>query len=154
MKNQNGLYWAKSTAIIGMLFITAAFGDTEGAQDFILGKWYTKGCQAIFDFYREGKEYRARMYPLKSPKLLDGKNPVDSLKKRNLSGIIAVAGLVYDSKKRQWTKGKIYNPRDGGTYSCYCIVKNNGKELYFRGFIGSGILGGSQIWTRANCEKN
>jgi uncharacterized protein (DUF2147 family) len=106
----------------------------------------------MFEFYRCNQEYKARMIPLEKPDLADSHNPVDSLKTRKLKGITAVSGLHYDSRKKRWANGKIYNPDDGRTYSCYCSLSPDGT-LFFRGYIGIGMLGGSQKWTREMCTK-
>ena len=66
---------------------------------------------------------------------------------------ITVYGLTYDAKKKRWVNGKVYNPQDGRTYSCWCALKKQGTRLYFRGFIGMNLLGGSQTWTREKCGK-
>ena len=121
-------------------------------NDSIIGQWYTEGCTAIFDFYRCDQEYKARMIPLKKPDMIDSNNPVDSLKSRRLHGITAVYGLTYDSKKKQWGNGKVYNPENGKTYSCNCVLTKEGT-LRFRGFLGVSLLGGSQTWTRERCKK-
>lgn len=134
------------TAIIVCLFSPDTFAQNE--SDRILGQWYTEGGKAIFDFYRSDEQYCARLIPLEKPEMLDSRNPADSLKTRKLFGITSVYGLTYDSKKKQWLNGKIYNPEDGRTYSCYCLLKNGETQLYFRGFLGVSILGGTQTWTR------
>lgn len=125
----------------------------QGTGDSIIGQWYTEGCQAIFDFYRVGEEYQAKLYPLDSLEVLDVHNPVDSLKTRSIRGLTTLSGLTYNPKKKRWVNGKIYNPEDGRTYSCYCSFRKGGTRLYFRGYIGVSILGGSQTWTREKCPE-
>lgn len=140
------------TMILFLFCFTCVLAQDEG--DSILGQWYTEGCQALFDFYRCGQEYKAKLYPLDNPEMVDSNNPVDSLKNRTLKGAITIYSLHYDSKKQRWNNGKVYNPEDGKTYSCYCSLRKRGMQLYFREFIGVSILGGSQIWTREKCTKN
>jgi uncharacterized protein (DUF2147 family) len=137
------------------LFIILAATFPAPAQvdaDAIVGQWYTEKCLAIFEFFRCGNDYRARMIALTKPAMVDSNNPVDSLRTRKVNGIVAVHGLIYNADKRQWVNGRVYNPEDGRTYSCYCTLKDDGKKLYFRGFIGVSVLGGSQVWTR-ECGK-
>jgi uncharacterized protein (DUF2147 family) len=134
------------------LFSTSIFAQPE--NDSLIGRWYTEGCQAAFDFYRDNQEYKARMIPLEKPDMVDSKNPVDSLKTRKLNGITSIYGLRYDSKGKRWANGKVYNPENGKTYSCHCSLAANGTRLFFRGYIGVSLLGGSQTWTREKCNKN
>lgn len=126
---------------------------SQSVGDKILGPWYTEKCQAIFDFHQNGNEYRAKMIALEKPGMIDAHNPIDSLRTRKVSGIIAVYGLVYYAEKQQWVNGKVYNPEDGRTYSCYCSLRDGGTRMYFRGYIGVSVLGGSQVWTRAGCGE-
>ena len=139
--------------MVGALFLSSCtLAQTSG--DSIIGQWYTEGCKAKFDFYRCNNEYKARMIPLEESDMVDSNNPVDSLKKRKpkLNGATTIYGLQYDPKQRRWLKGKVYNPENGKTYSCYCALKKEGT-LFFRGFVGMAILGGSQIWTREACKE-
>jgi uncharacterized protein (DUF2147 family) len=135
-----------------MLIYSSTSAQTEG--DTLIGRWYTEGCQAAFDFYRDNQEYKARMVPLAKPDLVDSKNPVDSLKTRKLNGMTSIYGLTYDSKGKRWANGKVYNPENGKTYSCHCSLDASGTKLLFRGYIGVSLLGGNQTWTRERCNKN
>jgi uncharacterized protein (DUF2147 family) len=148
--NRHTVNWLSGLMAV-LFFSSCTVAQTEG--DSIIGQWYTEGCQAIFDFYRCGQEYRARLYPLKKPDLVDSNNRTDSLKNRKLNGETTVFGLVYDPKKRRWGNGKVYNPQDGRTYSCQCWFVAGGTQMRFRGYIGISILGGSQTWTRELCGK-
>jgi uncharacterized protein (DUF2147 family) len=131
---------------MAVLFLSACT-VAQTAGDSIIGRWHTEKRQAMFDFYRCNHEYRARMYPLEKPDLLDTNNQVDSLKMRKLIGITTVHGLTYDSKGKRWVNGKVYNPENGKTYSCNCVVSEKGT-LLFRGFLGLSVLGQTQTWTR------
>jgi uncharacterized protein (DUF2147 family) len=130
---------------IALLLCSFIFASDE--SDKILGIWYTEKCQAIFEFYLNGHEYAGRLKPLQKPDLIDKNNPEDSLRYRKLNGITTIEGLKYDSTKKRWDNGKVYNPQDGKTYSCYCSLSDNGT-LLFRGFIGFSALGKNQVWTR------
>jgi len=115
--------------------------------DSLLGKWCTEKCEAVFDFYVDGNEYSARLYPKKYPDIIDSLNPVDSLKSRKLAGKTTIYGLVYNAAKKQWENGRVYNPSDGKTYKCNCRLRDG--DLVFRGYLGISLLGQSQIWIRA-----
>ena len=140
---QRGGWYA---SIIACLLCVPIFAQTEG--DNIIGKWCLDDRTAIFDFYRTGNEYQARLVPLSKPNLLDVNNPVDSLKKRKLSGSILVHGLVYDAQKHKWDGGKVYNPENGKTYNCNCRLAAQGTQLLFRGYLGVSVLGQTRTWNR------
>jgi uncharacterized protein (DUF2147 family) len=140
------LVWGLRTAAAVCISVSTAFSQGEG--DALLGKWFTEKRDAVFEFYRAGEEYRARLTPLKFPDLKDTKNPVDSLRGRALKGATLIYGLKYDEKKKEWTDGWVYNPQDGKSYHCYCTLKENGGELLFRGYLGVKLLGQTQVWKR------
>lgn len=125
---------------------------SQEAGDTIIGRWYTEKCKAAFDFFRSSNGYCAALVPFEKPDLIDVKNPVDSLRNRSLRGATTIYGLRYDAGQRRWHGGKVYNPENGKTYSCYCTITDRGT-MVFRGYIGVGLLGGSQTWTRNGCGK-
>lgn len=135
-----------------MLFSICVSAQTGG--DSILGVWYTERCEAAFNFSCSAQVYKASLTSPKKPDLLDSHNPVDSLRTRKLNGQTTIYGLTYDFKKKRWVNGKVYNPQDGRTYSCYCWLMDGGERMFFRGYIGISFLGGSQIWTRAKYDEN
>jgi uncharacterized protein (DUF2147 family) len=137
--------------ILGCLFSTGIFA--EPLNDSIIGKWYVEDKTAIFDFYRTGNEYRARLIPLAQPGLVDANNSVDSLKSRKLSGATIIYGLSYNTKKNRWDGGMVYNPENGKTYFCHCMLSSAGAQLLFRGYLGVSILGQTQTWTRVTCGR-
>ena len=122
--------------------------QAAGPADGLTGRWYTKGNEAIFEFYREGNSYCGRLLPLKRPDIIDSLNPVDSLKSRKLAGITAIWGLRHNAEKQCWEEGCIYNPSDGKTYRCTCRLLDGGKQLEFRGYLGIRALGQMRRWTR------
>jgi uncharacterized protein (DUF2147 family) len=128
------------------LFFTSI--SAQPVNDSIIGKWCLEDKTCIFDFYRTGNEYRARLVPLAKPDIVDTHNPVDSLRNRRLSGATLVYSLVYDAKKNRWDGGRVYNPENGKTYMCHCTLAAGGTKLLFRGYLGISILGETRTWTR------
>jgi hypothetical protein len=45
-----------------------------------------------------------------------------------------------------WSQGKIYDPKNGKTYSCKMTLEGN--ELKVRGYVGFSLLGRTTVWTR------
>ena len=137
---------------IALLFFAGGTVAEERPGDALIGKWYTQCKKAIFDFYREGDEYRARLIALALPDLIDSLNPVDSLRLRKIAGATTIRGLFYNPEKRRWQGGTIYNPSDGRTWSCNCRLLDGGKMLQFRGYLGISALGQTQVWTKTQNE--
>jgi uncharacterized protein (DUF2147 family) len=51
--------------------------------------------------------------------------------------------------KDEWEDGKIYDPKNGKTYSCYIEFKDETKNLLkVRGYIGFSMIGRTTYWTR------
>jgi uncharacterized protein (DUF2147 family) len=144
MNERYGNVW-HTVMVIGLLS-ASLFAQSEG--DSIVGKWYVEDKTAIFDFYRTGNHYRAKLIPLAKPDMVDTNNSVDSLKNRPLSGATLIYDLVYDTKKKRWDGGRVYNPENGKTYLCHCSLAAGGTQLLFRGYLGVSILGQTQTWTR------
>jgi uncharacterized protein (DUF2147 family) len=68
------------------------------------------------------------------------------LKGQRLFGLRILWGLSKDGD--QWTGGEILDPDNGKTYRCSLTVKDGGKKLRVRGFIGFSLLGRTQYWLR------
>jgi uncharacterized protein (DUF2147 family) len=47
-----------------------------------------------------------------------------------------------------YTEGTILDPKDGENYRCTLTLKEAGRRLEIRGFIGLPLLGRTQVWTR------
>lgn len=52
------------------------------------------------------------------------------------------------SKKNVYTGGTIMDPKSGKEYSCKLTLE--GTKLKVRGYIGSPLLGRTQVWHRVN----
>ena len=58
--------------------------------------------------------------------------------------------ILYGLKKggKEWSGGKILDPKNGKEYKCYIQVQDSGKKLKVRGFIGFSFIGRTQYWYR------
>ena len=68
------------------------------------------------------------------------------LKGQRLLGLRILWGLSKDGD--QWTGGEILDPDNGKIYRCSLTVKDGGRKLRVRGFIGFSLLGRTQYWLR------
>ena len=135
------------------LFIFAA--DKSKEQDSILGNWQTGNKLAKVQIYKSGDKYFGKIIWLKEPNDKEGKpktdilNPDKKLQQRPLMGLLMLKDFVYD-EDYVWKGGEIYDPKSGKTYSCKITLKDNGKTLNVRGYIGISLLGRTDVWTRAD----
>lgn len=68
------------------------------------------------------------------------------LKGHPLVGLRIVWNLRQD--RDQWSDGEILDPDSGKTYRCSAALKDGGKKLRVRGYIGFSLLGRTQYWLR------
>lgn len=78
---------------------------------------------------------------------LDAMNPDESLRTRSIEGITILKNFKMTAKNR-WTRGTIYNPRNGNTYHCILKISVDQSVLRIRGFMGFSWIGSTTIWTR------
>jgi len=71
----------------------------------------------------------------------------DDRKGKPLIGLNILRGLHQDGN--QWDGGEILDPETGRTYRCSMRVKDGGRQLVVRGYLGISLLGRSETWRRA-----
>ena len=75
----------------------------------------------IIEIYKSGGKYYGKIVWSRR------KHPLDVHGDgKSLLGRVILSGFVYDGDNT-YTGGRIYNPRDGKTYSCKLEVQQNGK---------------------------
>jgi uncharacterized protein (DUF2147 family) len=141
------------TTITGLFLAGLLFG--QGTGDKVLGKWYTPDKETILEVYKESGKYFGKIVWLKEPNEEDGtpkvddKNPEPKLQSRHILGLVNLNDFIYDAKEKEWSDGKIYDPKNGKTYDCYMWMDND-DELTIKGYImGMRWLGRKETWTRA-----
>ncbi|MBN2828768.1 MAG: DUF2147 domain-containing protein [Candidatus Cloacimonetes bacterium] len=127
-------------------------------SDDILGYWVTEDARSVVEVYKSGNEFEARIVALKeadyekestlgipgTPRL-DDQNPEKALQVRPILGLTIMTGFEF--QKELWKNGKIYDPKNGKTYSCKMTLQKDGT-LDVRGFIGVAALGRTTQWVR------
>ena len=142
----------KAWRIVFVLMLLAAASvraqTNEGA---IAGTWESDEKDVRMEYFQEGDHYNARL--LWGNKIVetdgttskkDAKNPDESLRSRNIIGIVSLTGLKWNGK--EFTEGRIYDPPSGKTYKCKAWVA--GDKLYLRGFMGFSMMGKTVAWHR------
>ncbi|MCK4880074.1 MAG: DUF2147 domain-containing protein [Bacteroidales bacterium] len=122
----------------------------------IEGTWYNDDKTSTIEITKgtDGK-YLGKINWLDEPNengkpKIDDENPDPKLATRPIMGLAIVKNFEYDSKKKKWEEGSIYDPKNGKTYDCYAWFKDgNYNSLYLKGYVaGIKALGRKTIWTR------
>ena len=148
---KGGLSMKRLIIVTMILILCVASNAFAQSADAILGKWYTADEKAVVEIYNNGSAYSGKIIWLKEPKNENGTdkmdiyNPDESRKRQPVIGLNIVEGFRYKGKNK-WIDGRIYDPDNGKTYSCY--MKLEGNELKVRGYIGIALIGRTTVWTR------
>ena len=145
-------HFVSKVLLFSFIFIGIAV-VAKAQTDPIEKVWYNQEKTAKIQVYKakDGRFY-GKMVWLKEP-LENGKPKVDKEnpdeKKRNtpLIGLILLRGLEKDGDN-EYDNGKIYDPKNGKTYSCKITHKGNTLDL--RGFVGISLIGRTSTWTLAD----
>ncbi|OGW45632.1 MAG: hypothetical protein A2Y66_07855 [Nitrospirae bacterium RBG_13_41_22] len=135
---------------VTMMLFTATNVFAQNS-DAVVGEWYTAEGTSIMEIYKCDDLYCGKIVWLKKPKneegkdKVDTKNPDETKRNRKLMGLEILWGFKYKGEN-QWEGGKIYDPKNGKTYSCK--IKLEGNELKVRGFVGFSLFGRTTIWTK------
>lgn len=73
----------------------------------------------------------------------------DDRKDQAIVGMEIIRGVT-QKKKNLWKGGKILDPKKGKEYKVKLKLLEDGSKLKVRGYVGSPMLGRTQIWERVN----
>jgi len=79
----------------------------------------------------------------------DHRNENAALRSRKVLGMLLIWGFKATSDPNEFEGGRIYNAENGKTYSANISLQPDGK-LRLRGYVGSPMLGETQLWTRVS----
>jgi uncharacterized protein (DUF2147 family) len=136
--------------VIAAFLLFPVYLYAQGA-DSILGQWYTEEGRSIVEIYKCDQHYCGKIVWLKYPKdeegreKVDKENPDETKRTRKLAGLNILWGFSYEGEDG-WENGKIYDPKNGKTYSCR--MRLDGDTLNVRGYIGFSLLGRTAVWSR------
>lgn len=68
-------------------------------------------------------------------------------KDKPVIGMTFLWGLKPDGAN-EWASGSVLDPKNGKTYNAKATLTEAGQKLRLRGFIGTPLLGRTQIWLR------
>jgi uncharacterized protein (DUF2147 family) len=141
------------SAIFFLLLLTVSVSvsfaqDTDAA----VGTWFSEGKESKIEIYKNNGRYFGKIAWVQrtnedgSP-VLDVNNPDEKLRSRKIAGIVIMRDFKH-AGKNVWEDGKIYDPKNGKTYSCkMTLISKN--QLEVRGYVGISLIGRSTTWTRA-----
>ncbi|MBE9468788.1 MAG: DUF2147 domain-containing protein [Bacteroidetes bacterium] len=137
-------------SLIGICNVTA-----QNATD-VVGYWLTQdGDSQVKVFKAANGKYYGNIKWLKEPLEEDGtvkiddENPNEKLRTKKILGLQLLKSFKFNTKKQEWEKGTIYDPKTGKTYSCFMwFEKNDITILHVKGFIGFSLLGKEVEWIR------
>ena len=119
----------------------------------ILGIWLNEEEDAKIEVYLEDGKFFGKIVWLLNAKhengdwMLDEKNPDEDLRSRKKLGMTVMHNLIWDEDDKEWNDGKIYDAREGDTYSLFARVDGD-RILNLRGYIGFSLFGKTTSWTR------
>lgn len=124
--------------------------------DRIEGTWYNDDKTSTIEITKgTNNKYSGKITWLDEPMengkpKVDDENPDPKLANRPIMGLSIVRNFNYNSKKKRWVDGRIYDPENGKTYDCFAWFENgNYNKLYLKGYVaGIKALGRKTIWTR------
>ena len=125
----------------------------ETSQD-ILGIWLNEEEDAKIEVFKEDGKIFGKIVWLLNPKdengdwRLDEKNPNENLRSRKILGLTVMHNFKWDEDNKEWNSGKIYDAREGDTYSLYARLDGE-NILKLKGYIGFSLFGKTTSWTRS-----
>ena len=139
--------------ILSLVFAICSSSIFAQNSNDILGIWLNEEEDAKIEVFIEDGKFFGKIAWLLNAKhengdwMLDEKNPDESLRSRKKLGMVVMHNLVWDEGDKEWNDGKIYDAREGDTYSLFARVDGD-SILNLRGYIGFSLFGKTTSWTR------
>lgn len=135
-----------------LLAIASLFSMQSMANDSIAGQWTTIDDstgqpKSIVAIQQDGNVFSGKIIKLINP---SENNPLCSKCKGDKANqpILGLT-ILWDVKQQQnHYKGSILDPKKGKTYKLKLTLIENGEKLKVRGYIGTPLLGRTQVWIR------
>ncbi len=150
-----------SVVVLLLLVLVCAVPCFAASADDIVGVWYNQVKDAKIDISKCGDKYCGKIVWLKEPNYpagskdgtpgtpkLDHNNPDAALRKTPVMGLVIVKDFKY-SGDALWNDGKVYDPKNGKTYSAKMTLISP-TQLNLRGFVGVSLFGRTEKWTKAD----
>ena len=131
--------------------------NAQSKSDAVLGKWLASDHSVAVEVYKQSGEYKAKVIwfdeRLGSGKPMhtrtDFENPDPHLRKRKILGMQVLEGLEYNSARKTWENGKIYDASSGRFWDSAAHITDQGL-LKVRGYWKFKWIGKSLTFKRTN----
>lgn len=137
-----------------LVFLLLIFNNTNAqkrnASD-IVGSWVTEENKSIVKIFEKDNKYYGKIIWLKEPnddqgnEKTDKENPIEKLRSRKLIDMVIMFDFEFDGEK--WDYGKVYDPKNGNTYSGTLRMRTD-DIIDLRGYIGISLIGRTSSWIR------
>jgi uncharacterized protein (DUF2147 family) len=141
----------KHLGILFSLLIVLCCMVAKSQETNVVGTWWNDDQTSHIRIFKatNGNFYGKIEYLKNEPERLDKNNPDVEKQKEPMLGLMILKGFSYDSAKKQWTGGTIYDPDNGKTYDCYMWFEEGTDLLYIKGYVlGMKFVGRETQWTR------
>jgi uncharacterized protein (DUF2147 family) len=118
------------------------------AASSIVGTWWSPKKDSKIEIFERDNLVFGKIIWLSPdvPNTIDARNPIVSLQTRPILGIELLTNFKSNGDNN-WSKGQIYDPESGKTYSCKMELVREG-ELKVRGYIGISLFGRTETFLR------
>jgi uncharacterized protein (DUF2147 family) len=139
----------KNLLIITCFLFTSSLVMAQA--DKIVGIWMpAKGTSQVRIFKATNGKYYGKVEWLKNDKdKLDVENPDPKLKTNKIWGLMILKDFSYNTDKKRWEGGTVYDPDNGKTYDCYTWFEEDENIMTLKGYVlGMKFVGRAENWTR------
>lgn len=139
----------KCLILIACMFISASFAYSQA--DKIAGIWVpAKGTSQVRIFKATNGKYYGRVEWLETEKdKLDVNNPDPAQRNKKIQGLMILKDFSYNTEKKRWEGGTVYDPDNGKTYDCFMWFDGDDNKMTLKGYVlGMKFVGRAEDWTR------
>lgn len=145
--------WLAGVAGLGMGLVLQSEIVWASSASSPVGHWRTiddktnKPSGAV-EIYAQGGALFGRVIGIADPKMQTAlcHDCGGYAQNRPVMGLVVLQNMRADGA--QWDGGTILNPASGAVYHCRMRLSGDGQTLTMRGYIGTPLLGRTQIWQR------
>ena len=136
--------------VIGVILLLMPGTTFASDADRLIGTFSFPEQTGLVEFYKKDGAYFGRIAKLPNPDATDMNNQDESLRSRRLVGVDMFSDLTFNADDERWEGGTIYDARSGRSYQCRVWFEEEGGDLSVRGFIGTPLMGQTQVFPRAS----
>lgn len=153
MNNKTVVLYKITLLLTAIVFSTSLFSQSDLSSP--VGQWRTIDDEtgkpkSIIEIVSLNGELQGNILELINP---SEPNPVcdkceGERANQAITGMNIIWGVAAEAKNGKWGGGQILDPKKGKIYKVRLSLQKSGRELKVRGYIGTPMLGRTQIWER------